>query len=236
MKHAGSGKAGRLLEFATHPIDSRHLEFACLPDHDQETLPSHWLGKPTTSQRIRVLCAAEIIFARDGFSNAEQIDIASLARVGKSTLYKVAESKQALFLLVVSENLAYMQSLFFAHLISQHPPLERIRLAAHDILSQIQGNRGLLRVIVQEAGVFGGEIQRRYLSTIDTSMPMVEAFFNLLREQTSVPDAPVRDIMHMTVNMLIGTAYSWAITGQGDLVEEGMRYLHILEQVLLKAE
>lgn len=207
-----------------------------MPENEQESLPSHWLGKPTTSQRIRVMCAAEIVFARDGFGNAEQIDIASLARVGKSTLYKVAESKQALFLLVVSENLAYLQSLLFARLISQHPPLERIRLAAHDILSQIQRNRGLLRVIVQEAGVFGGEIQRRYLSTIDTSMPMVEAFFNLLRAQSGLPEAPVRDIMHMIVNMLIGTAYSWAITGEGDLVEEGMRYLGILEKGLLGAK
>lgn len=207
-----------------------------MPENDQEALPPHWLGKPTTSQRIRVMCAAEIVFARDGFANAEQIDIASLARVGKSTLYKVAESKQALFLLVVSENLAYLQSLLFAQLISQHPPLDRIRFAAHDILSQIQRNRGLLRVIVQEAGVFGGEIQRRYLSTLDASMPMVEAFFNLLRAQSSLPDAPVRDIMHMLVNMLIGTAYSWAITGEGDLVEEGMRYLGILEKGLLSAK
>lgn len=200
---------------------------------DLETLPTHWLGRPTTSQRVRVLCAAERIFARDGFNHAEQIDIASLARVGKSTLYKVADSKQALFLLVVSENLAYLQSLVFARLIGQEPPLQRIRMAALDILTQIQSNRGLLRVIVQEAGVFRGEIQRRYLSTIDTSMPMIEALFNLIKEQTHVRDVPVRDLLNMMVNMLIGTAYSWAVTEEGDLVEEGMRYLNILEKTFL---
>lgn len=199
-----------------------------------EPLPATWLGKPTTDQRTRVLCAAEIIFARDGFDNAEQIAIASLARVGKSTLYKIADSKEALFLLVVSENLQYLQSLAFARLIGTAPPLQRIHQAAHDILTQIQNNRGLLRVIVQEAGVFGGEIQRRYLSTVDSSMPMIEALFNLIREQTHLRDVPVRDVVNMMVKLLIGTAYSWAVTGEGDLVEEGMHYLQILEGGLLR--
>lgn len=199
-----------------------------------ELLPPYWLGKPTSDQRTRVLCAAQLVFAREGFSNAEQIAIASLARVGKSTLYKIADSKEALFLLVVSENLEYLRSLAFARLIGNEPPLQRVRLAARDILTQIQQNRGLLRVIVQEAGDFGGEIQRRYLSTIDASMPLIEALFSLIREQTNIHDVPVRDVMNMMVKLLIGTAYSWAVTGEGDLVEEGMHYLQILEGGLLR--
>lgn len=219
---------------SARPDPSLPLEMSTLPAENTELLPAYWLGKPTLDQRTRVLCAAQMIFARDGFNNAEQIAIASLARVGKSTLYKVADSKESLFLLVVSENLEYLRSLVFARLISAAPPLQRVHLAAKDILTQIQNNRGLLRVIVQEAGDFGGEIQRRYLSTIDASMPMIEALYNLIREQTNIHEVPVRDVMSMMVKLLIGTAYSWAVTGEGDLVEEGMHYLQILETGLLK--
>lgn len=198
-------------------------------------LPSHWLGKPVEDQRSRVLCAAQIIFARDGFDKAEQLAIASLARVGKGTLYKVAQNKEALFLAVVSENLEFLKSLVFARLIGTEPPLDRMRLAARDVLRQISENRGLVRVIVQEAGMFGGEIQCRYIATVDESMPMVEALYSLVRSNTPASDFAVRDVLNMMVKLLIGTAYTWAITGEGDLEEEGMRYLHLLEKGLLNA-
>lgn len=196
-------------------------------------LPSHWLGKPVEDQRSRVLCAAQFIFARDGFDKAEQLAIASLARVGKGTLYKVAQNKEALFLAVVSENLEFLKSLVFARLIGTEPPLDRMRLAARDVLRQISENRGLVRVIVQEAGMFGGEIQRRYIATVDESMPMVEALYSLVRSNTPASDFAVRDVLNMMVKLLIGTAYTWAITGEGNLEEEGMRYLHMLEKGLL---
>ncbi|CBL45591.1 Transcriptional regulator [gamma proteobacterium HdN1] len=205
------------------------LEGKPMSDLIETELPNTWLGRPTTEVRTRILCAAQIIFARDGFSGAEQVAIATLAKVGKSTLYKVANGKQALFLTVVSENLEYMRSLVFARLIGTEPPLERIQLAARDVLTQMQKNRGLLRVMVVEAGNFGGEIQRRYLSTIDASMPVIESLFNLVREETTLHNTPARDVINMIVNMMIGTAYSWALTGEGDLVEEGMHYMQILE-------
>lgn len=198
------------------------------------SIPPLWLGKSTEDVHVRVLCAAQIVFARDGYNKAEQLSIASLARVGKGTLYKVAESKQALFLAVVNENLDYLRSLVLARLIGAESPLERIRLAARDILRQVASDRGLVRVMVQETGDFDGEIQRRYLATVDASIPMVEALYGMLREEMNVPDIAVRDVLNMMVKLLIGTAYTWALTGEGDLEEEGMRYFSLLENGLLK--
>ena len=145
----------------------------------------------------------------------------------------MAQNKEALFLAVVSENLEFLKSLVFARLIGTEPPLDRMRLAARDVLRQISENRGLVRVIVQEAGMFGGEIQRRYIATVDESMPMVEALYSLVRSNTPASDFAVRDVLNMMVKLLIGTAYTWAITGEGNLEEEGMRYLHLLEKGLL---
>ena len=81
--------------------------------------------------------------------------------------------------------------------------------------------------------MFGGEIQRRYIATVDESMPMVEALYSLVRSNTPASDFAVRDVLNMMVKLLIGTAYTWAITGEGNLEEEGMRYLHMLEKGLL---
>ncbi len=229
MRWSEYPQIGSIRDIATPDVHRMLANSPTLP-----ALPTQWLGKPVEDQRSRVLCAAQLIFARDGFDKAEQLAIASLARVGKGTLYKVAQNKEALFLAVVSENLEYLRSLVFARLIGTEPPLERMRLAARDVLRQVSENRGLVRVIVQEAGMFGGEIQRRYIATVDESMPMVEALYSLMRNTTTpTSEFPVRDVLNMMVKLLIGTAYTWAITGEGNLEEEGMRYLHMLEQGLM---
>ena len=183
-------------------------------------------------RRSRILAVAQEVFAEHGFRSADVKTIAERAGVGKATIYKFFDSKEALLLTIVEENLNHVRDLALKHLISNEPPLDRLRGVCVSIARYLAGNREFSRVLIQEAGEFAGDIQRQHLALMEQYLPLADVFFSELRKEGYFTVLPTRDTAQLMVNLLIGTTYTWALTGEGDIEEQALRYMNVLIQGL----
>lgn len=190
--------------------------------------PQYWLGREVADRRTRILCAAQEVFAQQGFRSAEVREIAELAGVGKATIYKFFPSKEALLLVIVEESLDYIRDLALASLIEDGEPIDRLERAARSMARFLEHNRQFASVLIQEAGEFMGAIQRKHLALVEQNLPFAEVFFATLRDQGYFQALSTRESVHLMVNVMIGAIYTWALTGEGDLEEQGIRYLRVL--------
>ncbi len=196
------------------------------------TPPARWLGRELSDRRTRILHAAQEVFAQQGFRSAEVRAVAERAGVGKATIYKFFPSKEALLLVIVEESLDYMRDLALAAMVESGDPLQRLENAARAMARFLESNREFSRVLIQEAGEFMGDIQRKHLALVEQNMPFAEAFFGTLRDQGYFRALSIRESVHLMFNVMIGSTYTWALTGQGDLEEQAVRYLRVLMEGL----
>lgn len=182
----------------------------------------------TDKRRARILSAAREIFAEQGFRIAEVKTIAERAGVGKATIYKFFQSKEELLMVIVEEDLVQLRDQALRELVGSQPPLERLENACRAIARYISQNRPFTRVLVQEAGDFAGEIQRRHLEMMEQNLPLAEAFFNELRKDGYFVALDTRETVRMMMNLVMGSAYAWALTGEGDLEDQAIKYIRIL--------
>lgn len=183
-------------------------------------------------RRQRILVKAQEVFAREGFRSAEVKTIAEQASVGKATIYKFFDSKEHLLLTVVEENLIKVRDMALAKLMADGEPLKRLENACVAMAEFVQANREFARVLLQEAGEFAGDIQRRHLAMIEENLPVAEAFFAELRKDGYFTAMDTRETLHMMLNLLIGSTWNWALTGEGDLTSRARQYVRILVQGL----
>ena len=182
----------------------------------------------TDERRGRILQVAQEVFAREGFRSAEVKTIAEQAGVGKATIYKFFESKEQLLLVIVEENLNHIRDLTLRHLLSGEPPLQRMENACRGIARYLVANREFSRVLIQEAGEFAGDIQRKHLTLIEENLPLAEVFFREIRKEGYFTALETRDTIQMMMNVIIGTTSPWAVTGQGNLEEQALKYMRVL--------
>lgn len=186
-------------------------------------------------RRSRILSVAQEVFAEHGFRTADVKTIAERAGVGKATIYKFFASKEALLLTIVEENLNSIRDIALTHLISHQPPLDRLRGVCLDVAHYLAGNREFSRVLIQEAGEFAGDIQRQHLALTEQYLPLAEVFFAELRKDGYFTALPTRETVQLMVNLLVGTTYTWALTGEGDLEKQAVSYMNVLIQGLRTA-
>lgn len=179
-------------------------------------------------RRQRILLTAQQVFSEQGFRSAEVKTIAERAGVGKATIYKFFGSKEALLLTIVQENFNAMRDGALSELLSNQRPLEKLRNITRVIASFLAGNREFSRVIIREAGEFADEMQRQYNALIEQHLPLAEIFFAELRKEGYFTRYNTRDSITMMVNLMIGSTYSYAITGEGNLEQQAMLYLDVL--------
>ena len=179
-------------------------------------------------RRARILTCAQEVFASEGFRSAEVKTIAERAGVGKATIYKFFPSKEALLLTIVKENLNTIRDLILSELIGVAPPLERLESLCRAVARYLEQNQDFSRVLIQEAGDFMGDIQRQYLALMEQNLPVADAFFNELRKDGYFVALPTRDTILMMVNLVTGTTYTWALTGEGSLEQQAADYMKVL--------
>ena len=170
-------------------------------------------------RRARILATARDVFAEQGFRRAEVKTIAQRAGVGKATIYRFFPSKDALLLTVVEENLTAIRDLVLGELLNGAPPLQRLENVCRAVARFLESERDFSRLLIQEAGEFLGPIQQRYLRLVEDNLPVADAFFVALS---------TRDTILMMVNLLVGTTYTWVLTGEGRLEHQAVSYMEVL--------
>ena len=179
-------------------------------------------------RRARILATARDVFAEQGFRRAEVKTIAQRAGVGKATIYRFFPSKDALLLTVVEENLTAIRDLVLGELLNGAPPLQRLENVCRAVARFLESERDFSRLLIQEAGEFLGPIQQRYLRLVEDNLPVADAFFNELRNDGYLVALSTRDTILMMVNLLVGTTYTWVLTGEGRLEHQAVSYMEVL--------
>jgi AcrR family transcriptional regulator len=179
-------------------------------------------------RRDRILNVARDVFAQQGFRSAEVKTIAEQAGVGKATIYKFFDSKEHLLLTIVEENLREVRDLALGKLMAGGDPIRRLEDACAAMAGYVAANREFARVLLQEAGEFAGDIQRRHLSMVEENLPVAEAFFAELRKKGYFVAMDTRETLHLMLNLFIGSTYNWALTGEGDLEKRAVQYVRVL--------
>ena len=186
------------------------------------------MTKTKDERRSRILTMAQEVFAEQGFRSAEVKTIAQRAGVGKATIYKFFDSKEHLLLTIVEENLNQVRDIALKHLLSSAEPLTRLEEVCRGIARYMARNREFSRVLIQEAGEFAGDIQRQHLHMVEQYLPVAEAFFQELRKDGYFQALDARETIQLMVNQIIGTTYTWALTGDGDIEDLAIKYMRIL--------
>ncbi len=186
------------------------------------------MARKEDDRRQRILARAQEVFAREGFRSAEVKTIAEQAGVGKATIYKFFASKEDLLLTVVEENLHRVRDIALGHLMAGGDPLQRLEDACQGMAGYISTNRQFSRVLLQEAGEFAGDIQRRHLAMVEENLPVAEAFFAELRKDGYFTAMDTRETLYMMLNLMVGSIWNWALTGEGDMEKRAVEYIRIL--------
>lgn len=187
-----------------------------------------WQDK-NNDRRNRILKAALEVFAAQGFRTAEVKTVAETAGVGKATIYKFFSSKEDLLLVVVDEKLSQIRDLAIKSLIGPGEPQEKLEASVLAVTKFIESNRNFTRVLIQEAGDFMGDIQKRHLELMEQNLPLTQAFFQSFPDSSGVKKLPTRFIIQLIANSIIGAIYTWALTdGYAHLPEKALASLRIL--------
>lgn len=171
-------------------------------------------------RRSRILVAAKDTFAKEGFRNSEVKTIAKLAGVGKATIYKHFESKDQLLLTIVDENFKAMRDIGIATVIGNGAPLERFEKTCLAFAKFLDKDKDFSLVVVKEAGEFMPEIEGLYTTVMEENRTFTDAFINALKDEKLIPDLPNEILLELIMNLVIGTVYSWTLSGKESLTSK----------------
>ncbi len=168
----------------------------------------------------RILTAAQEVFAKEGFRNAEVKTIATRAGVGKATIYKHFESKEDLLLSIVKSQFEAIRDIALTHLVGAGLPLQRFEKTCYAIADFLVQNRDFSKVLISEAGEFMHEIQKLHQTVVIENRAFAGAFFDAMKSEGHLPDIANETLLNLLMNLTIGTIYSWTLNPEQDLKKE----------------
>lgn len=171
-------------------------------------------------RHTRILLAAQEIFAKEGFRNAEVKTIATLAGVGKATIYKHFDSKEDLLLSVVKSQFQAIRDIALTNLVGAGHPLQRFEKTCYAIADYLVQNRDFSKVLISEAGEFMHEIQQLHQAVVFENKAFADAFFDAMKSEGYLPDIPNAALLSLLMNLTVGTIYTWTLNPEQDLRKE----------------
>ena len=177
------------------------------------------LAQTDSRTREKILDAAEVLFARRGFSGVGMREVAEASGLGKSSLFHHFKTKVDLYAAVVGRILDLMETQLLRALAQGGSPLERFDRwldTLIDILAEHQAAaRLLLRSLFEDDDLSGETPEERAVEKIIERM--FAAGSNLLREGMETGLFRMASIPH-TLQSLVGlTVYHFA---SGEFGEE----------------
>ena len=102
---------------------------------------------PTAGMRQRILRAAEAAFLRKDFHEVRMEDVADACSVGKGTLYRYFESKEALFTALMLDGIDLLRSQLEMAVAEPGEPVAKLERVVHASLSYLWERRFLFALL-----------------------------------------------------------------------------------------
>lgn len=160
-------------------------------------------------RRKQILDAAEKVFVSHGFANAKTDDIASLADLGKGTIYKYYKNKKKLFFAVVDRELSKIRYAMFKGVNKKKDPIEKIEAAIRTYLGFFDKHPSLMDMMIHEHSNFSDRIGRKYFEHYYGNKSRVVQTFREGIKKGLIKKININNAISILASILHGTIYMW---------------------------
>lgn len=161
-----------------------------------------------------ILVTATAIFAEHGYRNTDVQKIADSLGVGKGTIYRYFDSKQALFFGAVDRGMRRFLNHITGEADKYTHPLDRLAAAVHGYLVYFDEHPELVELIIQERAEFRDRERPSYFLHCDEKLGRWHGAFRRMLEEDIVRDLPVETMFDCISNLLYGTMFTNFFSGR----------------------
>lgn len=161
-----------------------------------------------TRRQTQLLDVAGHAFAEHGYANTDVQLVADMAGVGKGTVYRYFENKEALFLAAVDDAMGRLNESLMA--IAQHTsdPLEMMALAVHGYLRFFDQHPHCVELLIQERAFFRERTKPTYYQHMEANIGPWRVMLQSLIDEGRVRKLPVDRVTAVISDMLYGTMFT----------------------------
>lgn len=174
-------------------------------------------------RRGEILDAATRLFAADGFARTDVQVVADDLGVGKGTVYRYFETKEALFLAAVDRAMHRLREAVDAAVDVHADPLEQLAAAVHAYLAFFDAHPECVELLILERAAFKDRKKPTYFEHRDANIGRWLELFRGLITAGRVCAAPVEEIADTISDLLYGTIFTNHFTGRREPLESQAR-------------
>jgi AcrR family transcriptional regulator len=183
-------------------------------------------------RRRRLKDAAIAVFAEKGFQAATTREIAARAGLGAATLFRYAEQKRDLLLMIVNDDLNEIDAVAFRQVDPDAPLVDALLILFTPRFQYWKANLSLAREAIHETVVARASDEtfeaRRYSSR---RRHLLQAIIELIRHQQATGDVRADEDPELIAELLLGTYLAqvrhWLAEPKPD-VAKGVAWLRLL--------
>jgi len=170
-------------------------------------------------RREEILEAATRLFAADGFARTDVQAVADELGVGKGTVYRYFETKEALFLAAADQAMHRLREAVHAVVDEQADPLEQIAAAVHAYLAYFDAHPECVELLILERAAFKDRKKPTYFEHRDANVGRWHELFRGLVATGRVREAPVEEFTETISDLLYGTIFTNHFAGRREPME-----------------
>ncbi len=161
-----------------------------------------------TRRQSQLLEVAGHAFAEHGYANTDVQLVADLAGVGKGTVYRYFENKEALFLAAVDDAMGRLNQSLLGVAQRTSDPLEMMALAVHGYLRFFDDHPHFVELLIQERAFFRERSKPTYYQHVEANIGPWRVMLQSLIDEGRVRDLPVDRVTAVISDMLYGTMFT----------------------------
>jgi len=162
----------------------------------------------------RILQKAMSVFSRDGYYKANADEIATLAGVGKGTIYRHFKSKKGLFLAVVEWGISSLKDTIMEAIKNIDSPIKRTTIAVSTYLTFFETHREFYRVLIQEMTTFREGVERIFREEYLPHIPLLEENIRRGIEKGVLKNINPRIASFALIGLTNAIIYQWLISDE----------------------
>lgn len=182
-------------------------------------------GRPAREElaeerRAQILCVAMRVFARDGFQRTDLQRVADELGVGKGTVYRYFETKEALFLAAVDRAMQKMRAALDAAVDPASDPLDQIAAAVRAYLEFFETHPDYVELIIQERAAFRERKKPTYFVNREANAGRWRAIYERLMDEGRMRRMPAERITEVLGDLAYGTMFTNYFVGRSGRARE----------------
>lgn len=159
-------------------------------------------------KRSKILDAAAMLFAQQGYPETDVQVLANSIGVGKGTIYRAFPTKRDLFLAAVDRGMHLLSAYINEAAAKVVDPLDRIAAAVKAYLEFFESHPQYIELVIQERAEFKDRQKPTYFAHRETNLEPWQDLIRSLIESGRMRDVPVDRVTDVLSDLLYGTIFT----------------------------